>query len=732
MLNAVPSSKFVIFDGWGGDFCNGVKEPTCILTMASKTKSVQANFRALYTATVEKKGPGQGVVKSPDGSMDCGSICSVTLPDGAEIILEATPERRAIFTGWEGSCSSGGGKSKTCTIKFNSDKKFVATFDHYMLPLNIEKTGPGTITSEDNKISCGSVCTTKYILDSSIKLRQIPNLNSRFKGWGGKCSGLGETCTVTIEEMNNTVTARFLPLYSFTIVNKYGGIAKTSSGISCGDQGSKSNTAKTCSLQQLEGGTSVEISLSIVGGAPQWSGCDTRVAGVCIVQMNRNRNVEISMHASEEAGLVKQALNEIFSGINPGVTSYVVNENNPPFKKTFADLQAFQMGHNLAEVKAWINDNKQWYMNQGGVQNVINEWEKGIAKEVLFEVFAPEILQYPTLAAFLADESQKPFQSALADLKFGREGGGYEGLKNWISQPANRQWYYDATGIGAHITDIEKAKLEAEIAAKRPSISSISPAGGQFGQIGNPAIIIGKFHDVQLVTLNGNPVTHIVNSEGSQITLPNIKWGVDPEGVESNKPGNVKVVTKYGEANANLISPAYPVLYNGVGEKEACFPGVGMGCEGAGGALQGILRGGLGKAIGCDAPKADGSRVCSVTPGSVAHDNCCVRYPGGRNCGGPGTDGQPAKDNNHNGKCDKEWEEAKWDTFWNRDWLQLYYPPNQEFDLTPSGRSLNNRYPDGEAISSLYYCAPAGRELREAYQAPFCCSGQMNKDKKCT
>ncbi len=732
-LNAVPSSKFVIFDSWGGSDCENVKTPICTIKMGSVTKSVHANFRALYTLTVEKKGPAQGAVKSQNGSIDCGSVCSVILGDGAEISLDAIPERRSIFTGWEGSCTSGGGTSKKCAFTLNSDKKFVANFDHYTLPFTVVKSGPGTVVSAqpDTKINCGFSCATRYILDTQVMLKVTTDNSARFKGWGERCSGLGETCTTTIDEgINNTVSARFVPLYSLTVANKYGGVAKTTSGIACGDQGSKSNTAKACSLQQLEGGTSVEISLQGSSDGAQWQGCDSRVLDVCIVQMNRNKNVEITMTLVKEKGLVKQALSEIFSGINPGVKSYVENENNQPFQKTLQDLQALRMGHNLPEIKALINDNYQWYMNQGGIQNAADTWEKGTAKQVLFEVFAAEVSQYPTLAAFLSDESKKPFQSALADLKYGREGGGYGGLKNWISQPQNRQWYLDATGISAQISEIERQKREAEIAAKRPEISSISPANNQFGkpQIGKPAIIKGKFYDVQLVTLNGNSVTFNVNSEGNQITLPNVMWGVSPEGVNINTPGNVKVITNWGDATANLISPSQAVLYNANGATESCFPGVGKGCEGAGGDFQKILAS-IGTQIGCEDPRSDGSRICWISTGSISHDNCCVKHPSGRQCGGPGKDGKPAEDNNHDGNCDTEWMSAVWDTFWRKAWRTTYYA-NQEFDLTPSGRSLNDRYSEGEAVSSLGYCAPAGHEVRETWLANFCCSGRAD-GKKC-
>ena len=39
------------------------------------------------------------------------------------------------------------------------------------------------------------------------------------------------------------------------------------------------------------------------------------------------------------------------------------------------------------------------------MQKVIDDWQKGVAKQVLLEVFAPEIAKYPALVGFLADET---------------------------------------------------------------------------------------------------------------------------------------------------------------------------------------------------------------------------------------------------------------------------------------------------------------------------------------
>ena len=79
--------------------------------------------------------------------------------------------------------------------------------------LIIDKSDPsaGIIKSDDGFISCGSICSHNYELDSTITLNALPGSNAKFLGWsGGGCSGTG-TCTVVLSD-NTSVTANFVTI----------------------------------------------------------------------------------------------------------------------------------------------------------------------------------------------------------------------------------------------------------------------------------------------------------------------------------------------------------------------------------------------------------------------------------------------------------------------------------------------------------------------------------------
>jgi hypothetical protein len=72
--------------------------------------------------------------------------------------------------------------------------------------------GEGTVTSSPAGIDCGSACTASFAgATVALTARTTNGADARFAGWGGACSGLGRTCTVTVT-VPTTVTAEFAPL----------------------------------------------------------------------------------------------------------------------------------------------------------------------------------------------------------------------------------------------------------------------------------------------------------------------------------------------------------------------------------------------------------------------------------------------------------------------------------------------------------------------------------------
>jgi len=65
-------------------------------------------------------------------------------------------------------------------------------------PLNISKTGQGTVTTTTGGINCGTTCTASYRGGNQVALTATPSVGSRFVSWGEGCSGTTPQITFTI------------------------------------------------------------------------------------------------------------------------------------------------------------------------------------------------------------------------------------------------------------------------------------------------------------------------------------------------------------------------------------------------------------------------------------------------------------------------------------------------------------------------------------------------------
>jgi hypothetical protein len=152
------------------------------------------------------------------------------------------------------------------------------------------------------------------------------------------------------------------------------------------------------------------------------------------------------------------------------------------------------------------------------------------------------------------------------------------------------------------------------------------------------------------------------------------------------------------------------------GRQEYCFGGVGPMCAGAPNA--GVTR------------NADGTVTMKASVGSILHDNCCLRFPSGKWCGGPGVNGSgKAEEWNHDGNCVREWDKAWWNTMPsdNRQWT-VTFNPNEAADLNwAQGRravlKTGTSYDPPETVASRRLAAPPGTPLDVGDQA-FCASGR--------
>jgi phospholipase C len=92
-------------------------------------------------------------------------------------------------------------------------------------------SGAGTITSTPAGISCPSTCSASFAQGTKVTLTATPSSNYFFAGWGGACSGM--TCTLTVTAAAS-VTDSFMAGDGLTVaVSGSGSVTSSPPGINC-------------------------------------------------------------------------------------------------------------------------------------------------------------------------------------------------------------------------------------------------------------------------------------------------------------------------------------------------------------------------------------------------------------------------------------------------------------------------------------------------------------------
>jgi probable HAF family extracellular repeat protein len=165
---------------------------------------------------------GPGSVRSSD--VACANDCSVSLPSGRAVHLEAVASTSASFKGWSGACSGTG----ACDVRLDADAEVRAAFEAASHPpgtfvLTVASDGPGTgrLTSEPDGIDCPEACTLALAPGTKVVMTPTPAWGSRFTLWSGDvCNGTG-TCALTMDG-DHRVVATFArvpanhPVYAVT------------------------------------------------------------------------------------------------------------------------------------------------------------------------------------------------------------------------------------------------------------------------------------------------------------------------------------------------------------------------------------------------------------------------------------------------------------------------------------------------------------------------------------
>ena len=156
---------------------------------------------------------------------------SPTVSQAASIQLTGfTPQANATVTTYgipQDTAAQTGTGSPTPAVSTlnNAAATFTASFAPYSLTVislinngipsyaltvtNANSVG-GTVTSNVGGIACGTGCSASIASGTAITLTAIPVSGYQFTGWGGACTGYGNSCTVTMSAAQ-TVSANFAP-----------------------------------------------------------------------------------------------------------------------------------------------------------------------------------------------------------------------------------------------------------------------------------------------------------------------------------------------------------------------------------------------------------------------------------------------------------------------------------------------------------------------------------------
>jgi len=239
---------------------------------------VQGSDGNFYGTTFGGGAHNQGTIFaiSPSGSLSTlYSFCSRsgcadgTTPVGGVI--------QASDGNFYGTTYNGGDSNSGTVFRFSPPPLYL---------LSVDKNGTGAVTSSDDYIKCGNVCSYNYVSGTQVSLTAAPSSGWVFTSWSGCDQVNGNVCTVTMNN-NHTVIATFSLVYQLSVSESGSGKVTSADGhINCGS---------TCSYSYTNGSVAVLTAAASSGYVfTGWTGCDSAHGNSCIVTMNNNRSVTAS------------------------------------------------------------------------------------------------------------------------------------------------------------------------------------------------------------------------------------------------------------------------------------------------------------------------------------------------------------------------------------------------------------------------------------------------------
>jgi hypothetical protein len=260
-------------------------------------QSTATDVPGTVTVAVRTTGKGEGRVTSRSG-IDCPGRCRKRVERGSRIRLDAAAVGDAVFTGWAGGCDGVDRCRLTVVEPVTITARFTAAApDESTLTVTRMGKGGGTVTSDDDRISCGERCVEAFAHGDPIELTAAADDGSVFTGWSGAdCSGT-DGCTVTLDGPEE-VTATF-ELESTTEVTLI--TSTVGSGTIAATTGSDADGQDCTNGCAYPRETAVTLRATLGGGTDSvaWTGCDSTDGTRCDVKMSEDRAVSATFHTTE-------------------------------------------------------------------------------------------------------------------------------------------------------------------------------------------------------------------------------------------------------------------------------------------------------------------------------------------------------------------------------------------------------------------------------------------------
>jgi Divergent InlB B-repeat domain len=114
----------------------------------------------------------------------------------------------------------------------SQDARWLVHLDR-QVPLRVNVTGPGRVSSDLPGLDCARNCTTTWNADTQLRLTASPGTKAKLVRWSGACSGAG-ACRLTVGP-GATANALFAPrvLKLSVLVRGRGSVRSSRGGITC-------------------------------------------------------------------------------------------------------------------------------------------------------------------------------------------------------------------------------------------------------------------------------------------------------------------------------------------------------------------------------------------------------------------------------------------------------------------------------------------------------------------